>query len=116
MSLGNKELDERALELAFKKSAHGVTRCLSVGSRNFAVENAGHGADATPLWAQWWGGFVRGRVGVPSRSLSRALRTVDLFASAGGLSVGAREAATALGMRFQSVAAVDLDADALAAF
>jgi DNA (cytosine-5)-methyltransferase 1 len=45
--------------------------------------------------------------------LRGALRTADLFSGCGGLSLGVREASTALGKRFESVLAVDNDAPSL---
>jgi DNA (cytosine-5)-methyltransferase 1 len=44
------------------------------------------------------------------------LNAIDLFSSAGGLSLGLKEAALALGFKFHSEAAVDLDGDALATY
>ena len=41
--------------------------------------------------------------------LRDSVRTADLFAGCGGLSLGVREASTAIGKRFQSVLAVDND-------
>lgn len=45
--------------------------------------------------------------------LSGSVRTADLFAGCGGLSLGAREASAALGKRFESVFAIDDDATSL---
>jgi DNA (cytosine-5)-methyltransferase 1 len=48
--------------------------------------------------------------------LSGAVRTADLFSGCGGLSLGVREASTALGKRFESVFAVDNDAPSLGVY
>lgn len=45
--------------------------------------------------------------------LRSAVRAADLFSGCGGLSLGVREASTALGKRFESVLAVDNDAPSL---
>jgi DNA (cytosine-5)-methyltransferase 1 len=45
--------------------------------------------------------------------LRGAVRTADLFSGCGGLSLGVREASTALGKRFESVLAIDNDAPSL---
>jgi DNA (cytosine-5)-methyltransferase 1 len=45
--------------------------------------------------------------------LRGAVRTADLFSGCGGLSLGVREASSALGKRFESVLAVDNDAPSL---
>ncbi len=72
------------------------------------------GMDAS--WENWWLNFIKGAVTFPLLPSKPTLSVVDLFASAGGLSVGVREAAKALNIEFKSVAAVDLDVDALATY
>jgi len=57
--------------------------------------------------------FLRSTKAAWHAPLSGALRTADLFSGCGGLSLGVREASTALGKRFESVLAVDNDAPSL---
>ena len=52
----------------------------------------------------------------PAATERRALRVVDLFCGAGGLSLGLREACSALGYGFEVALAADLDRQALAVF
>jgi DNA (cytosine-5)-methyltransferase 1 len=63
-----------------------------------------------------WLAFARGSEAPQGHALdaARTLRTVDLFSSVGGLTLGFRLAAAALGLDTQSAAAVDIDAGALA--
>lgn len=57
--------------------------------------------------------FLRSMKPVWHSPLRGAVRTADLFSGCGGLSLGVREASTALGKRFESVLAVDNDAPSL---
>lgn len=70
-------------------------------------------AAADPLGA-WWGAFLRGEKPLSTPAVNEPLRIVDLFCGAGGLSVGARQAAAELGRRTVIELAVDSDADAVA--
>jgi len=67
-------------------------------------------------WSAWWTAFLRGGQQTSLGGSHQVLNAVDLFSSAGGLSLGLREAALALGFKFHSEAAVDLDGDALATY
>lgn len=69
-----------------------------------------------PSWDAWWGSFLRGSQQTSLGGSHQILNAMDLFSSAGGLSLGLKEAALALGFRFHSEAAVDLDGDALATY
>lgn len=57
--------------------------------------------------------FLRSTKPVWHAPLRGAVRTADLFSGCGGLSLGVREASTALGRRFESILAVDNDAPSL---
>lgn len=70
-------------------------------------------ANEDPLGA-WWSAFLRGEQPVSTAAVNEPLRVVDLFCGAGGLSVGARQAAAELGRRTVIELAVDSDADAVA--
>ena len=67
-------------------------------------------------WDAWWLSFLRG--GIPNFLSGKLvpLRSVDLFSSAGGLSLGVSQAALALGYKLSSQLAADLDGDALATY
>jgi DNA (cytosine-5)-methyltransferase 1 len=74
------------------------------------------GDGAGDAWDKWWSSFLRGATPQLSDARPRAVRALDLFASAGGLTLGVREAARALNLRLQVSLAADLDADALATY
>lgn len=63
-------------------------------------------------FADWWGSYIRGERQKVDRSAPQ-LRFMDLFSSVGGLSIGAVEAAAALGMRGVPLLAADVDDRAL---
>src|SRR4029077_10975289 len=60
--------------------------------------------------------FLRSPNGVSIQSPRGPVRAVDLFCGCGGLSLGAREASTAIGRRFESLLAVDQDPASLQVF
>lgn len=68
--------------------------------------------EAEDPFAAWWSGFIRGDKPTPERD-KQPFRFVDLFASVGGLSLGAMEAMASLGMRATPLLAADVDARAL---
>lgn len=63
----------------------------------------------------WWQSFLRG--GTVFSDLQAAnrppIRSVDAFCGCGGLTLGAMQAAIAVGRRLESVAAIDVDAEGL---
>lgn len=93
-----------------------VVRTLRVARRTWrsAVENRadpGLSADSA-----WWQSYLRGGEVYPDKPGKRAapIRSVDSFCGCGGLTLGAAQAAAAVGRRLESVAAIDVDADGLA--
>lgn len=66
--------------------------------------------------SSWWQSFLRGGTVYLDEQggKERTLRSVDAFCGCGGLTLGASQAAIATGRRLQSVAAIDVDEDALA--
>lgn len=93
-----------------------VVRSLktSSGSRLSAVENLADSGQ--PPAASWWQSFIRGgHVFADLRSVDTVpLRCVDVFSGCGGLTLGASQAAIAAGRRLESIAAIDVDGEALA--
>src|SRR5713101_2907787 len=51
-----------------------------------------------------------------ARRNARVIRVADLFSGCGAMSLGAQEAARALGYRFEAVLALDIKTDALSAY
>lgn len=64
----------------------------------------------------WWLSFLQGNVPISAAAIRRPLRTVDLFCSAGGLSLGIESAGRALGLDVSTALAADIDARALEVF
>lgn len=60
--------------------------------------------------------FLQSPDGVSHKPSRGPVRAVDLFCGCGGLSLGAREASTAIGRRFESLLAVDQDQASLQVF
>ena len=89
----------------------GSGRLPHVRSRMFPKGNL-----AADSWDTWWHSFLQGGTSQFLSGRPRKLRIVDLFSSAGGLSLGVREAARALGFNFEVELAADLDRDALATY
>jgi DNA (cytosine-5)-methyltransferase 1 len=106
--------DKSILE-TMEVSSGSVSRILNAGGFDFRTSIRLRSEGETP-WDNWWLSYLNG--GLPnflSGKLS-TLRSVDLFSSAGGLSLGVSQAALALGFKLQSQLAADLDGDALATY
>jgi DNA (cytosine-5)-methyltransferase 1 len=92
-----------------------IIRELRVGAKRWrsGIQNkADSGSDG---YAAWWQSFLRGGEIFVEQSVPALppIRSVDAFCGCGGLTLGAAQAAIAVGRRLQSVAAVDVDAGAL---
>lgn len=91
-----------------------VTRRLKLGDSvwHSSIQNL---ADAEVVGhAAWWQSFLRGGCVISQESsTARPLRTVDVFCGCGGLTLGAAQAALAVGRSFEAIAAVDVDAGGL---
>ncbi|WP_448575941.1 DNA cytosine methyltransferase [Thermomicrobium sp.] len=72
---------------------------------------SGLGSDVEP-WMRWWRTYLRGGIANVGKS-EFPVRIVDLFCGCGGFSLGAAEAARALGLLPVFEAAVDIDAAGL---
>lgn len=60
--------------------------------------------------AAWWQSFLRGaQIRSEAPSDLPPIRTVDAFCGCGGLTLGAAQAALAVGRKFEAVAAIDVD-------
>lgn len=91
-----------------------VTRELRLGDSVWrsSIQNL---ADAKVVGhAAWWQSFLRGGCVITNEtSTVRPLRTVDVFCGCGGLTLGAAQAALAVGRKFEAIAAIDVDAGGL---
>ncbi|MGK5024207.1 DNA cytosine methyltransferase [Janthinobacterium sp. RB2R34] len=91
-----------------------VTRTLRIGDGvwNSSVANVA-GSDRPPASA-WWQSFLRGGAVYNDAPPSDApIRIVDAFCGCGGLTLGATQAAIAVGRRLEAVAAIDVDGEGL---
>lgn len=88
-----------------------VIRELRVGARSWrsGIENRAPGEEEG--FSAWWQSFLRGApefIAAAGADLP-AIRAVDVFCGCGGLTLGATQAAIAVGRRLEAVAAVDVD-------
>jgi len=92
-----------------------LNRCISIGqnkyesSRNINVDS---NASQMELDDLWWIDYLKG-FEETTQSHKGFIRSVDLFCGPGGLSLGAKLAANALGYEFSSELAVDINKDGL---
>jgi DNA (cytosine-5)-methyltransferase 1 len=88
-----------------------VVRELKVGDRAWhsGIENLA--SSKSDGYQAWWQSFLKGgQVFVEDRGNSLPpIRTVDAFCGCGGLTLGATQAAIAVGRRLEAVAAIDVD-------
>lgn len=64
-------------------------------------------------WSRWWRSFLRGALPGLVGPSKGTLNVVDLFCGSGGLALGVRQGALAMGYGMEIKAAVDVDRDAL---
>lgn len=102
-----------SFDLNYEVVGNEVTRETTVGSQTSKHTRKRYSPKLrNDPFADWWGSYIRGeRQGVDRNA--RQLRFMDLFSSVGGLSIGAMEAAAALGMRGVPLLAADVDERAL---
>ena len=106
------------LSISYEQSREtSVRRTISLGAgRRHESRTFIDGDLVGDSWDRWWQSFLRGATTQYLGGRTRPLNVVDLFSSAGGLSLGVREASRALGYRFEAQLAADLDEHALATF
>lgn len=106
------------LSVGYGVQGRHVTRAVSLGGKTVEhtrVSNTSAGVcalESDDAFAAWWGTFIRGERPKVERD-REPFRFVDLFSSVGGLSLGAMEAMSSLGMRGMPLLAADVDARAL---
>ncbi len=103
-----------SLSETYERTRSGISRTVVAGS----LQSVSHmkfkvGSDA-PLAHQWWTQQLRGLPVEFERT--GEVHTVDFFCGSGGLSLGAALALEACGMNHVPLAAVDVDAEALAVY
>jgi DNA (cytosine-5)-methyltransferase 1 len=88
-----------------------IVRELTVGNRTWrsSIENVAD--SALEGYAAWWQSFLRGATVFSDQQNAPQppIRAVDAFCGCGGLTLGAVQAAIAVGRSLEAVAAIDLD-------
>ena len=110
---------ELALDLglseSFAPSEDAIVRTIRLHEAETQSRIAAAGTklgDQDTLRARWWKEFLLGAKPVSLQETSRPLNVVDLFSGPGGLSLGVKQAATALGNPIRSMFAADTDSEA----
>lgn len=106
----NQDLDQ-----SLKYNRRKVSRIVTSGKHTWE-STIGISKQTGDQWADWWKSFILGNPVVSESGLGRTVSVIDLFGSAGGLSLGVNQALVATGRRMKALAAVDLDVDALATY
>jgi DNA (cytosine-5)-methyltransferase 1 len=92
-----------------------LEQVVTVGRRKFSSSVFPRGRTSSDAAIAWEQSLLRGGV-VRWPATRRRLRAVDLFCAAGGMSLGMRYAARAIGIDVEIALAADADADALAIY
>lgn len=101
------------LRVEFERTDAKVLRTVTVDDRTVVHTRAlGEHDSSDDGFRAWWGSYVRGAKPRVDRDLE-PLRFIDLFSSVGGLSLGAMEAMSSLGLRGVPLLASDVDEGAL---
>ncbi len=105
------------LRECYEQEASRVARRIVIGAQESItfIDDVSDLAPNSPAWMRWWQSFLRGQKIYGERAW-RPVRIVDLFCGCGGLSLGAAEAARAIGLLPVFELAVDIDAAALSVY
>jgi DNA (cytosine-5)-methyltransferase 1 len=112
-----------------KPKSHAVTLSFRLDEKNRRVSRTATSPEGTSFttsfdlpvhistkqdtWSLYDQVFLRSKKPAWHSPLGGTVRTADLFSGCGGLSLGTREACTALGKQFKSVLAIDEDSSSL---
>jgi DNA (cytosine-5)-methyltransferase 1 len=105
------------LRECYEQGGDRIVRRITIGARE-SITLIGDVSDPVPefhAWMRWWQSFLRGQK-IQCEEAWRPLRIADLFCGCGGLSLGAAEAARAVGLLPVFELAVDIDAAALSVY
>ncbi len=113
------DLEKTGLAQKFTLEEGSVTRTIEfsglVSITRRPIRSLSPDTDVTEIdagYATWWLDFLVGDRSSPHDSANK-IRSVDFFSGVGGLTLGAQEAAAALGLGLEPLAAIDLDQEAL---
>jgi len=114
MTLGKESKLLSILVEEFRKTRSGLTRTVVAGKLKATSTIKLRTTGKSLLSHQWWQHILQGTE--PQIKRVGAIRTIDLFCGSGGLSLGAAEAISAVGMNHVALAAADIDGAALAVY
>lgn len=104
----------QSLSEVYVRTRGGISRTVVAGSLRATSHLKCRALKDVPLAHQWWMHQLKGSPIEVDRA--GAIHTVDFFCGSGGLSLGAARAIEACGMNHVPLAAVDVDAEALAVY
>jgi len=103
-----------SLSETYQRKRGGITRIVTAGSLRGVSHLKCTPLKDVPLARQWWAQQLKG---MPVEvECTGAVHTIDFFCGSGGLSLGAAQAIKACGMNHVPLAAIDVDAEALAVY
>lgn len=102
------------LQEEYRKTRGGLVRKVTAGALKGTSTIKTKVSEETSPAHQWWQQILRGTR--PTVERAGTIHTLDLFCGTGGLSLGAAEAITAVGMNHVALAAVDVDSEAIAVY
>jgi DNA (cytosine-5)-methyltransferase 1 len=109
--------DVPTVERSFARDADRLVHEIRIGDRlhrSTVLVDPVHATD-DPL-GDWWHAYLRGLLPASDTKHAPALRVAELFSGPGGLALGFSQACAELGYSPRSLAAADLDAEALAVY
>jgi DNA (cytosine-5)-methyltransferase 1 len=103
------------IEERFSRSAGRLVREIRLGAKSYRSEVEDRSDEGFDGPYAWWQSFLRGAAPTACRPAkpTKKLGLVDVFSGCGGLTLGANQAAVALGADTEFLAAVDTDESAL---
>ena len=99
----------------FERAGDSLHRILG-SPENYARSEVQVPVSSEDALGDWWRAYFRGEIPRQAEQSNSAVRTVELFCGSGGLALGFGQAARELGMKTRARAAVDNDAEAVAAY
>jgi len=102
----------------YEELGKSIRRTVTVDGRAFhsSMEDVSGLASNSSAWAKWWRSYLLGAQAQSDGVASATVTIGDLFCGCGGLTLGAIEAARALGFSVRIRFGVDMDSQALAVY
>lgn len=103
-----------SLSQTYRIQNSGISRTVIAGEFEYTSYLPTTPNDDQNLDHAWWSSYLQGKA--PSLDSTSPVRVVDLFCGSGGLTLGAKAALAACGLRAATVAAADVDTAALSIY